>query len=61
MHDRFNFDVSKSYQRPDLRRQILASDIIIIGSPIWLGQPSSVAKRVPNEWTRFLVRPTRTG
>src|SRR5262245_34472613 len=31
---------------PALRRRIIASDILIIGSPIWLGQPSSVCKRV---------------
>jgi multimeric flavodoxin WrbA len=31
---------------PQLREQVLACDILVIGSPIWLGQPSSVAKRV---------------
>src|SRR5438445_5058848 len=39
---------------PDLRRRILASDILIIGSPIWLGQPSSVAKRVLERMDAFL-------
>jgi multimeric flavodoxin WrbA len=39
---------------PDLRRQIIASNILIIGSPIWLGQPSSVAKRVLERMDAFL-------
>lgn len=39
---------------PRLRRQIVASDILVIGSPIWLGQPSSVAKRVLERMDAFL-------
>jgi len=31
---------------PALRKRVIAADILIIGSPIWLGQPSSIAKRV---------------
>lgn len=31
---------------PALRERILAADILVFGTPIWLGQPSSVAKRV---------------
>src|SRR5262245_27391087 len=31
---------------PALRKRVVDSDILIIGTPIWLGQPSSVAKRV---------------
>jgi multimeric flavodoxin WrbA len=31
---------------PAIRERILASDILLIGSPIWLGNPSSVARRV---------------
>lgn len=31
---------------PALRSRIIASDILVLGTPIWLGQPSSVAKRV---------------
>ena len=38
---------------PELRRKILGADIIILGTPIWLGQPSSVAKRFSNAWTPF--------
>jgi multimeric flavodoxin WrbA len=31
---------------PDLRAKMLASDILVIAAPIWMGQPSSVAKLV---------------
>jgi multimeric flavodoxin WrbA len=39
---------------PQLRRQVLAADITIIGTPIWLGQPSSVAKRLLERMDAFL-------
>jgi len=39
---------------PDLRRRVLDSNILIVGSPIWLGQPSSVAKRVLERMDAFL-------
>jgi len=39
---------------PGLRRHIVNSNILIIGSPIWLGQPSSVAKRVLERMDAFL-------
>lgn len=31
---------------PSLRRKILDADIFVLATPIWMGQPSSVAKRV---------------
>lgn len=31
---------------PALRDKVLQADIFILGSPIWLGQPSSVSRRV---------------
>jgi multimeric flavodoxin WrbA len=31
---------------PALREQVLAADILVLATPIWMGQPSSVAKRV---------------
>lgn len=39
---------------PSLRRRILAADILVLGTPIWLGQPSSVAKRVLERMDAFL-------
>ena len=39
---------------PKLRKRMLAADILVIGSPIWLGQPSSIAKRVLERMDAFL-------
>jgi len=39
---------------PELRRRILAADILIFGTPIWLGQASSLAKRVVERMDAFL-------
>jgi multimeric flavodoxin WrbA len=39
---------------PALRTRILACNILVIGSPIWLGQPSSIAKRVLERMDAFL-------
>lgn len=47
-------DEGKGDDWPDLRRKILAADIFILGTPIWLGQPSSIAKRVVERMDAFL-------
>ena len=39
---------------PGLRSRILTADIFVLGTPIWLGQPSSVAKRVMERMDAFL-------
>lgn len=39
---------------PGLRTKILAHDILIFGSPIWMGQIGSVAKRVLERMDAFL-------
>jgi multimeric flavodoxin WrbA len=39
-------DMGDGDQWPEIRDSILASDIVIIATPIWMGQPSSVAKMV---------------
>jgi len=41
-------------QWPDLRRRILAADILILGTPIWLGHPSSVCQRILERMDAFL-------
>jgi multimeric flavodoxin WrbA len=38
---------------PDIRRRILAADILIFGTPIWLGQMSSIAKKVVERMDAF--------
>lgn len=39
---------------PRIREKILAHDILIFGTPIWMGQISSVAKRVLERMDAFL-------
>lgn len=39
---------------PRLRQKIVECDIFILATPIWLGQPSSVAKRVLERLDAFL-------
>src|SRR3546814_13586811 len=39
---------------PQLRAQILTADILVFGTPVWLGQPSSIAKRVLARMDAFL-------
>jgi len=39
---------------PKLRAKIIAADILVFGTPIWMGQPSSVAKRVLERLDAFL-------
>ena len=47
-------DMGEGDAWPELRHRILAADILIFGTPIWLGQPSSIAKRVLERMDAFL-------
>ncbi|APH70362.1 flavodoxin family protein [Aquibium oceanicum] len=47
-------DMGQGDDWPRLREKIVQSDIFILGTPIWLGQPSSVAKRVLERMDAFL-------
>jgi multimeric flavodoxin WrbA len=47
-------DEGEGDEWPGLRQKVLAADIFILGTPIWLGQPSSVAKRVVERMDAFL-------
>jgi multimeric flavodoxin WrbA len=47
-------DEGKGDAWPALRKWVVESDILVIGTPIWLGQPSSVAKRVLERMDAFL-------
>lgn len=48
-------DEGKGDDWPALRRRVINADILIIATPIWLGQPSSVAKRVMERMDAFLT------
>ena len=39
---------------PVLRQAVLDADILVLGTPIWMGQPSSVVKRVLERMDAFL-------
>lgn len=47
-------DEGKGDDWPALRQRVINADILIIGTPVWLGQPSSVAKRVMERMDAFL-------
>jgi len=40
---------------PALRDRVINADVLIMATPIWLGQPSSVAKRVMERMDAFLA------
>ena len=46
---------------PAIRKQIIAADIFILGTPIWLGQTSSTAKRVMERMDAFLYETDDAG
>jgi multimeric flavodoxin WrbA len=48
-HDKGNGDAW-----PAIRTKLLGADVIVIATPIWLGQPSSVAKRVLERIDAFI-------
>lgn len=41
-------------QWPELRKKVLDAQILVLATPIWMGQPSSVAKRVLERMDAFL-------
>jgi len=47
-------DEGEGDEWPALRKRILAADILIFGTPVWMGQMSSLAKRVCERMDAFL-------
>ena len=47
-------DEGEGDEWPTLRQQVLDADLLVLGTPIWLGQPSSVVKRVLERLDAFL-------
>ncbi len=39
-------DMGGDDQWPDIRKKILAADILLLSTPVWLGHPSSITQRV---------------
>ena len=46
---------------PAIRQKVLDADILILGTPIWLGQPSSVSKRALERMDAFLEETDNAG
>lgn len=46
---------------PAIRQKLLDADILILGTPIWLGQPSSVSKRALERMDAFLEETDDSG
>ncbi|MUZ62605.1 flavodoxin family protein [Agrobacterium vitis] len=46
---------------PKIREKVLEADILLIGTPIWLGQPSSVCKRALERMDAFLEETDEEG
>ena len=47
-------DMGDGDEWPAIREKIVAADIFVLGTPIWMGQPSSIAKRVLERLDAFL-------
>lgn len=47
-------DEGRGDEWPRLLKKIIACDILFIGTPIWLGQPSSMCKRVLERMDAFI-------
>ena len=54
-------DEGEGDEWPALRERILAADILLLGTPIWMGQPSSVCKRVLERMDAFLGEKDQKG
>lgn len=46
---------------PAIRQQILDADILVMGTPIWMGQPSSICKRALERMDAFLSEKDEKG
>ncbi len=53
--------VSEADEWPALRAKIIAADILIIATPTWLGQQSSISKRVLERMDALLSETKRDG
>lgn len=56
-----NSDEGDSDAWPAIRAKVLAADILILGTPIWMGQMGSVAKKVLERMDAFLSETDEQG
>ena len=55
VHAGVSSDEGDGDEWPQLRRRILDADILVLGTPIWMGHPSSVCQRVLERCDAFLA------
>jgi len=46
VHPGVQLDMGASDAWPGIRAQVIAADILVLATPTWMGQPSSIAQRV---------------
>jgi multimeric flavodoxin WrbA len=46
---------------PSIREQILEADIVLLGTPVWLGNPSSICRRVLERMDAFISETDEEG
>ena len=61
IHPGVTSDEGEGDQWPAIRTKILAADVLIFGTPIWMGQPSSIAKRAMERMDAFLSETDAAG
>lgn len=54
-------DMGEGDEWPELHEALMASEILVIGTPTWLGQPSSVSKRVLERMDAMLSEQKKDG
>ncbi len=54
IHPGVRSDEGDGDEWPAIRARILAADVLVFGTPIWMGQPSSLAKRAMERMDAFL-------
>jgi multimeric flavodoxin WrbA len=54
-------DEGRGDEWPAIRSRILDADIVVLGTPIWLGQPSSICKRVLERMDAFISETDEEG
>src|SRR5690348_16242997 len=47
-------DEGQGDEWPDIRRRVLEADVLVFGTPIWMGHPASTAQRVLERMDAFL-------
>ena len=61
VHPGVSSDEGDGDEWPALRERVLAADILVVATPTWLGQPSSVAKRALERMDAFLSETDEEG